>query len=64
MLVMGRTRGYKRFDKVGEGIGQDVNYYAHTAVRSDGTLDQVAGSAHSPPVRYGAEHLHRLGAQS
>jgi hypothetical protein len=37
---MGRARGYKRFDKVGEGIGYDVNYYAHTVVRSDGTPER------------------------
>jgi CRISPR-associated endonuclease Cas3-HD len=37
---MGRVRGYKRFDKAGEGIGYDVNYYAHTAVRWDGMPDQ------------------------
>ena len=36
---MERPRGYKRCDKVGEGIGYYVNYYAHTAVRSDGTPD-------------------------
>jgi hypothetical protein len=39
VLVMGRARRYKRFDKIGEGIGQDVNYYAHTAVRPDGKPD-------------------------
>jgi CRISPR-associated endonuclease/helicase Cas3 len=37
---MERARGYKRYDKVGEGIGYYVNYYAHTAVRSDGTPDR------------------------
>ena len=37
VLVMGRARGYKRSDKAGEGIGYDLNYYAHTAVRSDGS---------------------------
>ena len=37
---MERARGYKRYVKVGEGIGYYVNYYAHTAVRSDGTSDR------------------------
>jgi hypothetical protein len=40
MLVRGWARRYKRCDKVGEGIGYYVNYYAHTAVRSDGTSDR------------------------
>ena len=36
---MGRARSYKRFDKARRGLGHEVNYYAHTAVRSDGTPD-------------------------
>ena len=36
---MGRARGYKRFDKAGQRIGYDLNYYAHTAVRSDAKPD-------------------------
>src|ERR1017187_3799609 len=39
VLVMGRARGYKRFDKAGQRIGYDLNYYAHTAVRSDAKPD-------------------------
>ena len=37
---MGRARGYKRFDKAGRRLGHEVNYYAHTAVRSDGTPER------------------------
>src|ERR1035437_2792224 len=37
---MGRARGYKRFDKAGRRLGHEGSYYAHTAVRSDGTPDQ------------------------
>ena len=40
VLVMGRARGYKRFDKAGTRLGHEVNYYAHTAVRLDGAPDQ------------------------
>ncbi|MCX6928649.1 MAG: hypothetical protein NT154_36370 [Verrucomicrobia bacterium] len=40
VLATGRARSYKRFDKVGKRVGHEVNYYAHTAVRSDGTPDQ------------------------
>jgi CRISPR-associated endonuclease/helicase Cas3 len=40
VLVMGRARGYKRFGKVGSRLGHEVNYYAHTAVRSDGTPER------------------------
>ena len=39
VLVTGRAGGYKRFDKAGARLGHEVNYYAHTAVRSDGTPD-------------------------
>ena len=37
---MGRARDYNYSDKVGAGNGQDVNYYAHTAVRMDGKPDR------------------------
>ena len=40
MLVLARAGGYKRCDKVGKGIGYEVNYYAHTAVRLDGKPDR------------------------
>jgi hypothetical protein len=36
---MRRARGYKRFDKARSRLGHEVNYYAHTAVRSDGKPD-------------------------
>jgi hypothetical protein len=36
---MRQAGDYNRFDKVGAGIGHDVNYYAHTAVRPDGKPD-------------------------
>jgi CRISPR-associated endonuclease/helicase Cas3 len=37
---MGRARSYKRFDKAETRLGHEVNYYAHTAVRSDGTPER------------------------
>ena len=37
---MERAGGYKWGDKAGKGIGYGVNYYAHTAVKSDGTPDR------------------------
>jgi CRISPR-associated endonuclease/helicase Cas3 len=41
---MERTQGYKRFDKAGRRLGHEVSYYAHAAVRSDGTPDLVTAN--------------------
>ncbi len=38
-LASERSRSYQRCGKVGKGIGFKVNYYAHTAARSDGLPD-------------------------
>jgi hypothetical protein len=40
---MERAQARKRIDKLGEEIVQDLNYYAHTAVRMDGTPDPESG---------------------
>ena len=42
---MERAQARKRIDKLGEEIVQDLNCYAYTAVRPDGTPDR------SPPNR-------------
>ena len=36
---MGRAGCYKRFYEARTRLGHEVNYYAHTAVRSDGAPD-------------------------
>ena len=60
---MGQARRYKHFDNVAEGIGHDLNYYAHTAVRSDGTpdLDTANWQLLSTHLRNVAELAKRFG---
>ena len=37
---MERAQDYKHSDKVGDRVGHEVSYYAHTAVRSERSRDQ------------------------
>jgi len=53
---MGRARDYNYSDKVGAGNGQDVNYYAHTAVRMDGKPDRDQAN-----WQLLSTHLHSVG---